>query len=178
MPTISLDASFWSRALATLLGTVAGFVFSIGLFYISERVKRSRDKKKILAGLKREAAFNIGLCDVWLKGLADIRLKVAAADLSVFNYFDYSRALRIFVLEALRAGLLYDLLSDAELVELDKGLLFLGQVSEQDINGRIARWKAGNMAPAELSQALGLHEYAIGEARKAMDRLRVKAASA
>ena len=53
---------------------VAGFVFSIALFYITEAVKRSRDKKKIIAGLKREVAFNRGLCNAWLKSIGDIRL--------------------------------------------------------------------------------------------------------
>lgn len=178
MPGIALDPSFWSRVLATLIGTVAGFVFAIALFYITEHLKRSRDRTKIIAGLKREAAFNIGLCDVWLKAVADIRLKVAAADPAFFNYFDYSRALRIFVQEAVRAGILYDLLSDSELVDLDKSLLFLGPVSEQDINGKIAQWKAGAIATPVMSQALTFHEYAVTEARKAMERLRSKAAEA
>ena len=178
MPAIALDASFWSRALATLIGTVAGFVFSILLFYISERIKRSRDQKKIIAGLKREAAFNIGLCDAWLKAIQDIRLKVAAGDAAFFHYFDYNRALRIFVQEALRAGILYDLLSDTELVDLDKSLLFLAFYEEQDINGRIAQWKAGTIAPPDLSQALTFHEHAVTDARKAMETLRSKAATA
>lgn len=177
MPAIALDASFWSRALATLVGTVAGFLFSIVLFYISERVKRSRDRKKIIAGLKREAAFNIGLCDAWLKAVADIRVKVAAGDAGFFNYLDYSRALRIFVQEAVRAGTLYDLLSDSELVDLDKSLRFLGPFSEQHINDKIAQWKSGAIAASDMSQALTFHEYAVTEARKAMERLRSKAAS-
>ncbi len=178
MPTATLDASFWSRALATLLGTVAGFLFSIVVFYISEHVKRSRDRKKIIVGLKREAAFNIGLCDAWLKGVPDVRLKVAAGDQNFFNYFDYTRALRIFVQEAVRAGVLYDLLDDSELVDLDKSLLFLSPLSEGDMNGEIAQWKAGSFSAAELSKALSFHEYVVTESRKAMERLRIKAAAA
>jgi len=178
MPAIALDASFWSHALATLVGTVAGFVFSILLFYISERVKRLRDQKKVIAGLKREAAFNIGLCEAWLKAIGDIRPKVAAGDLAFFDYFDYSRALRIFVQEALRAGILYDLLSDTELVDLDKSLLFLAFYWEQDINGKIAQWKAGTIAAPDMSQALTFHEHAVTEACKALETLRCKAGRA
>jgi len=177
MPALTLDASFWSRALATLVGTVAGFVFSIVLFYVSEYVKRSRERTKVIAGLKREAAFNIGLCDAWLKGIGDIRLKVAGGDQAVFNYIDYTRALRIFVQEAVRGGILYDLLTDGELVELDKSLRFFGSVSEQDINGKIEQWKTGSISAADMSKALTFHEYVVTEARKAMEQLRSKAAA-
>ena len=144
MPSVTLDASFWSRALATLVGTVAGFVFSIALFYISEHVRRSRDRAKIVVGLRREASFNVSLCDAWLKGFSDVRLKVAAADHNFFNYFDYTRALRIFVQEAVRAGVLYHLLSDAELVDVDKSLRFLGPAAEEDArHGRHLRQRPG-----------------------------------
>jgi hypothetical protein len=178
MPGVALDNSFWSRALATLVGTVAGFVFSIVLFYVSESIKRRRDRSKIVRGLHREATFNVGLCDVWLKGIGEVRLKMAAGDQNFFNYFDYSRALRIFVQEAVKAGVLYDLLEDSELVDLDKGLRFLGPQTEEGLNGLIAQWKAGSLAAAELSKALSLHEFCVGEARKAMDRLRTKATAA
>ncbi|MFL6260880.1 MAG: hypothetical protein ACJ76Y_14320 [Thermoanaerobaculia bacterium] len=176
MSTVTLDASFWSRALATLIGTLAGFIFSIVLFYVSEHVKRSRDRTKIVTGLKREAAFNVSLCDLWLHSFADIRLKMAAGDKqAVFNYIDYTRTLRIFVQEALRAGILYDLLSDTELVDLDKILRFLNNMSEQDINAKIHQWKTGEIEAPEMSQALSLHEYVIKEGRKAMAGLHVKA---
>ena len=175
---VTLDASFWSRALATLMGTVAGFLFSIVVFYISEHVKRSRDRKKIIIGLKREAAFNLGLCDAWLKSIATVRLKLAADDHDFFNYFDYTRGLRVFVQEALRAGVLYDLLGDPDLVDLDKSLRFLSPQSEMDINGKITQWKDGAVAAADLSKALNFHEYAVTEARKAMERLGFKAAAA
>lgn len=175
---MTLDSSFWSRALATLLGTVAGFLFSIALFYISERVKRRHDRAKIMAGLKRETAFNIALCDAWLKGIGDIGLKVAAGDRNIVTYFDYTRALRIFVREAVTAGVLYDLLSDDELVALDKGLLFLGDFAEQDINKKVGLWKTEGegITAADMSQTLQLHQFGISEARRAMDQLRRKVA--
>jgi putative component of toxin-antitoxin plasmid stabilization module len=177
MPDLSLDASFWSRALATLVGTVAGFVFSIVIFYITESVKRSHERTKIVAGLNREATFNIGLCDTWLKGISELRLKVAAGNRNVFNYFDYTRALRIFVTEGLKAGILYELLSDAELVELDKALRFVGAPqSEQYINEKVAQWKVNQITPADFSAALDFHEYVIGEAKKGMTPVRDKTA--
>ena len=178
MPDITLDPSFWSRALATLIGTVAGFIFSIALFYISECVKRSQEKNKLIVHVKREAAFNVGLCDGWIKSLADIRLKVAASDRAFYNYLDYTRCMRVFTQEAFKAGVIYDLLSDAELIDLDKALRFLFQTAEQDINSKITQWKATLIAAPEMSQALTFHEFAVGEARKAIACLRDKAAAA
>lgn len=105
MPPLELDASFWSRVLSTLVGTVAGFAFSIVLFYLSSFVKRSRDRIKVISGLKREATFNSNLCDAWSSTFADIRLKMSANDRqAVFSYIDYTRALGIFTQEAVRAG--------------------------------------------------------------------------
>ena len=63
-------------------------------------------------------------------------------------------------------------------MDLDKSLLFLALVSEQDINGKIAQWKANGINASEMSQALTLHEYSVAEARKAMERLLSKAAGA
>ncbi len=179
MPPLELDASFWSRALSTLVGTVAGFAFSIVLFYLSERAKRSRERAKIVAGLMREAAFNINLCEVWLATFNDIRLKMAADDLEgFFNYIDYTRALRIFTQEAMRAGLLYDLLGDKDLVELDKFLRFLLPLNEQDINAKVAGLKGGGISLPDMSKALTFHEYVVKEGRKAMEKLRARASQA
>jgi hypothetical protein len=170
-PVFVLDASFWSRALATLVGTVAGFLFSIVLFYVSESVKQSRGRKRIVDGLKREAAFNLSLCDSWLVAFSDMRPKIAAGDTSFLHYIDYSRILSIFVGEALKAGILYELLTDDSLVALDKWLRYFQGHSEREINSQIEQWKAGSISPLELSQALTFNEFAVKEGQKIMKTL-------
>ena len=104
---------FWQHVWSTLVGTAAGFIFAIALFYLTERIKRKRDRAKILKGLRRELKFDLGLHESWLKGIEDARPQVAAGDQNIFVYLDYSRFLSIFIVQAVRDGILYDLLTGA-----------------------------------------------------------------
>src|SRR5437016_8630695 len=113
---------FWQHVWSTLVGTAAGFIFAIALFYLTERIKRKRDRAKILKGLRRVLKFDLGLHESWLKGIEDARPQVAAGDQNIFVYLDYSRFLSIFIVQAVRDGILYDLLTDDELVGLDKAM--------------------------------------------------------
>ena len=84
IPEIGADSMFWQQVWSTLVGTVAGFVFSIVLFYLTERIKRSHDRAKTLKGLRRELQFDLALSASWLKGIEDARPQVAAGDKNIF----------------------------------------------------------------------------------------------
>lgn len=52
---------FWQQVWSTLVGTIAGFVFSIALFYLTDHIKRQRERAKIIKGLRRELKFDLAL---------------------------------------------------------------------------------------------------------------------
>jgi hypothetical protein len=161
--------TFWERVIATLVGTVAGFLFSIALFYLTEKFKRERERTKVLKGLRRELTFNLRLLESWLRGIETARPQVAAGDQNIYLYLDYSRVLRIFVQQAASAGLLYDLLADEELVALDKALRTCDVPAEQDFMQKLQQWKDGTIDNAQMFRTLEFHKYMTEACRKAME---------
>jgi len=169
---------FWQQFSSTLVGTVAGFAFSIVLFYMTERIKRGHDRTKILKGLRRELQFDLALCASWLKGIEDARPQVGAGDKNIFLYLDYTRVLSIFIGQAVREGILYDLLTDDDLVGLDKVLKSSNLQAEQEFFNRLNQWKAGQIDNAEMFKTIEFHKYVVGASKKALEVVAAKIATA
>lgn len=166
--------TFWQQVSATLLGTFAGFAFSLVLFYLTDRFKRQHDRGKILKGLRRELAFDLALFNSWLKAIEDCRLKVASGDKNVFTYLDYTRFLSIFIGHAVREGILYDLLTDDDLVGLDKAMRSCNLASEQDFYAKVNQWKAGQISNADMSNILEFHKFIVTSSKTALDAVVTK----
>lgn len=160
---------FWQQVWATLLGTVAGFMFSIALFYLTEHIKRQRDRAKILKGLRRELKFDVSLFESWLKGIEDARPQVAAGDHNIFLYLDYTRFLSIFIGQAVRDGILYDILTDDELVGLDKAMRSCNPGAEQEFFAKLNQWKAGQVDNAEMFKIFEFHKFVVATSKKALE---------
>lgn len=160
---------FWQQVWSTLLGTVAGFVFSIALFYLTERIKRQKDRTKILKGLRRELKFDLALFEFWLKGIEEARPQVAAGDRNIFLYLDYTRFLSIFIGQAVRDGILYDLLTDDDLVGLDKAMRSCNHVAEQEFFAKLNQWKANQIDNTEMFKTFEFHKFVVGTSKKALE---------
>ena len=53
MPTnVEMQMTFWNSVTATLIGTMAGFIFSLALFWLKERSKQNRLIKNLVINLK------------------------------------------------------------------------------------------------------------------------------
>ncbi|PYL75260.1 MAG: hypothetical protein DMF26_08710 [Verrucomicrobia bacterium] len=169
---------FWQHVWSTLVGTAAGFIFAIALFYLTERIKRKRDRAKILKGLRRELKFDLGLHESWLKGIEDARPQVAAGDQNIFVYLDYSRFLSIFIVQAVRDGILYDLLTDDELVGLDKAMRSCNPFAEQEFFAKLTQWKAGQINNAEMFKTFEFHKFGVTTSKKAIETVISRIAAA
>lgn len=161
---------FWQ----TLIGTISGFVFSIALFYLTDCIKRKSDRAKILKGLRRELKFDLALFDSWLKGIEDARLKVAVGDKNIYLYLDYTRFLSIFILQAVRAGILYDLLTDDDLVGLDKAMKSCNPEAEQEFTEMLTRWRTGQIDNNTIFETFEFHKFVITTSKKALDAITSK----
>ena len=163
------ETAFWGQAAAALIGTVAGFAFSIVLVYLTEHIKRQRDRERVRKGLRRELQFDLALFTSWRAGIDDARLKVAAGDKAIYLYLDYTRVLSIFINQAVRDGLLYDLLTDDELVGLDKALRSSNPQAEQEFANRLTSWKAGEINNSEMFKTFEFHKYVVSTSKKAIE---------
>lgn len=169
---------FWQQVWSTLVGTVAGFVFAIALFYLTERIKRERDRAKILKGLRRELKFDLALFESWLKGIEDARPQVAAGDRNIWLYLDYTRFLSIFIGQAVRDGILYDLLTDDELVGLDKAMRSCNPGAEQEFFTKLNQWKAGQIDNADMFKTFEFNKFVVTTSKKALEGIITKISAA
>ena len=167
----------WGHVISTLLGTLAGFLFAIALFYITEHVKRKHDREKILKGLRRELSYDLGLFDSWLKGIDTARPQVAVGDKNIFLHIGYTTVLRIFIQQAIPAGLLYDLLTDQELVELDTALRTCDSAAEKDYLDKLSAWRSGAMSNEDMFKTFEFHKHLVTRSRQALAAVSSKVSS-
>lgn len=113
-----------------------------------------------------------------MKGIEDARPQVAVGDKNIWLYLDYTRFLSIFIVQAVREGILYDLLTDDDLVGLDKAMRACNPGAEQEFAGRLNQWKAGQIDSAEMFKTFEFHKFVVTISKKALDTIAGKIADA
>lgn len=115
---------FYQQVLATLAGVIGGFVFSIILYYLTERWRMKGEKKTILRNVLQECEYNIVLLIRMREQLNDMLQEVAVNKAQIYKPFVFSRIQRLFVLEAFKKGFLYEILDSEHINKLDEMLRY------------------------------------------------------
>ena len=145
----------WNAIVETIIGSFAGFVLGIALFYITEKWKVQSQRKDILKYLKRELAFDVELLNSWLDDYDKILRQITANDKPVYVYLRYGDFQLSFIQNAFSIGLLYDHLNDEQILKLNTILTHFSS-GEQRVNQRIHQWNTDEIPQKE---ALGMFQY-------------------
>lgn len=148
--------TFQQQVIATLLGSIAGFLFAIFIFYITENIKTKRIKKNLIKNLKREFEYNISLLQGWIDEIDKILRKITTDDRQIFSYFKYSYYQRLFTQESFHFGILYELYNNEDISTLSTILLHCDINGEQYINQKITQW---NTVQIEQRKVLSTFEF-------------------
>jgi len=161
--------TFGENVCATLIGTVAGFLFSIALFYVREKVKHTREREKTIKNLRREFVYDVGLLGEWVRNLTTARAQVAAGT-NVFRTIPYTRFSRAFVQEAFRSGIIFEIFNDEEVASIDELLGFFWTGGEQFVNDKLAKWdyKREEISAKEVVDMLQFNIEKIEEHQKTL----------
>jgi hypothetical protein len=165
--------SYWGKVSATLIGTVAGFIFSIFLFYLTESVKKKRAKEATLKSLQREFEYNIALIDSWKPSMDKAITQIAAGDQQVFEWFPFSRFSRIFTQQAFAAGLIFEVLNNEQAIALEDVLRFFSYDNETYVNNQIRDWKSGTLDQKEALRSMHYNQEMLVKYRKELASLKV-----
>lgn len=111
---------FWQQVIATLIGVVAGFIFSILLFYLSERWKKASLKKEMIKNVKEEINYNIALLGRLKEKVNDVIQDVSSGNPRLYKEFKFISFQKIFVNSAFGRGDLYDIFSIDEISSIDE----------------------------------------------------------
>lgn len=147
---------FGEQILATLIGSFAGFVLAIILFYITEKIKNSSTKTGILKSLKREFQYNLALIDEWLNNIDKILRQITANDLQVYSYLKYSGFQLFFLQTAFQWGILYNLVENEDIGKLNNILSHCSLLTENYVMDKINLWKSRQI---DQKEALSIFEF-------------------
>lgn len=142
--------TFEQQIISTFIGALAGFIFSIFLFYFTEKWKNSRINKDLSNNLQKEFDYNINFLDGYKDEFEKLIRKITANDRQIFTVFRFKKLQRLFILEAFNKGLLYKYLNSEDINELDAMLDYFNSSMDQVHYGYIENY-INNKAPQQNS---------------------------
>ena len=123
--------TFEQQIISTFIGALAGFIFSIFLFYLTEKWKNSKIHRDLSTNLQKEFDYNINFLENYEAEFGKLIRKVTANDKQIFTIFRFNKLQRLFLLEAFNKGLLYKYLSPDDINELDAMLSYFTNSMDQ-----------------------------------------------
>ncbi len=111
--------TFEQQIVDTFIGALAGFIFSISLFYLTEKWKNNRVNKDLSDNLQKELEYNSNFIEGYKEDFEKLIRKITANDRQIFTIFRFNKLQRLFLLETFNKGLLYKYLSADEINNLD-----------------------------------------------------------
>jgi len=136
--------SFCQNLLSTFIGALLGFIFSICLFYFTNK---------------------------WAKKAIE---KITVNDKDVFYYFNYIGYQRLFIQTYFQQGFLYEKLNPEDINLLDTILNHMGQGIEFYINNSMQRWKEGAMDQKDVLRIMTFERDNIEKYIKEIHRMKQK----
>ncbi|MCX6841319.1 MAG: hypothetical protein NTX53_03405 [candidate division WOR-3 bacterium] len=162
----------FSQSLAsTLVGTVAGFVFSILLFYLSENWRRRHAKTVLMRNLRKELEFDIEHAASLLDVLQGTTAKVATGEKDLMPYFQYEVFQSFYLGQVYREGYLYDAFDMKSVRSIDEMFRFL-QNAGANVNKSIEDFKSGTREANEVRRDIEFHIAKLKEYRDLLHSLR------
>lgn len=129
-----MEFNFWQQLISNVAGVVIGFLFSIALFYLTEKWKRASERKTALQNVAREMGYNIGLLERMREQINDLLQDIsvgADAKPSLYKNFSFGKLQRLFVIEAFNRGILYEILSPEDINNFDAMLNFFDKGTDE-----------------------------------------------
>jgi len=132
---------FWEQIIATFIGALVAFIFSLFLFYLTEKWKNDRINKNLNKNLQKEFDFNVHFLEQFQADFEKMLRQITAKDTQIYTIFRFNKLQRLFILEAFEKGLLYQYLSADEINELDSMLNYFNNTSDQYSWGILNEYK-------------------------------------
>lgn len=148
--------TFGEQIIATFIGAISAFIFSIALFYFTEKWRNSTVNKNLRDNLQKEFEYNIAFLEEYKSDFEKLLRKVTANDTQIYTIFRFYRLQRLFILEAFNRGLLYQYLTPEDINNLDSMLNYFSNVQDQLEWDRLRKFIEGTLNQQE---ALRSYEY-------------------
>lgn len=169
--------TFWEYVLATFGGVGLGFVFSIFLFYLTNRWGRNTRRKLLEKNVAKEFEFNEKYLGEVMKKLDEAIQDITIGDKTRFYYFNYRSYQRLFTNAYFMQDFLYEKLNPDDTYKLDLILTRMTNAGEQFIIGLMGKWKSSQIDQQEALKFARLECNSMKSFIKDIGKMRQKIVS-
>ena len=122
--------NYWQPLISTFIGALLAFIFSICLFYLTEKWKSTRANKNLNTNLQREFDYNIQFLESYKSDFEKLVRAISSNNKFPLIIFRFYKLQRLFILEAFNKGLLYQYLDVDDINDLDIMLNYFNNTSD------------------------------------------------
>ena len=166
--------TFWQSFFPTFSGALLGFIFSIVLFYITNKLNANKNKKTLESNLIKELEYNLAFLKRLISDLNKCIEIVSADDRNIFLFFDYKYYQRLFLLRYFQEGYLYEKFDADDISHLDIILNHMSVFGANYINDRIKWWINNEIIKKEINQALMFERDNLKKYEKQLEIVKTK----
>ena len=145
---------FWEYLIATLIGTIAGFIFSLTLFWLKERSKKKSNINNLLKNLRYEFEYNLNLFRKYSQKLTECIEAVNSGNHSVYLQLDYNFVASYFSLQFYREGLASKYLHYEDMKRWNDFVSNHSSGAEQYVFDTIENWRKSEAEKEKVVSAL------------------------
>ncbi len=166
--------TFGQQILATLIGTVSGFLLSIVLFWIKEKWATCKTNSFVVKNAQAELDIGISILEKAKNEISKAIEKVTVQDSSVFVNINYSRMARMFLIQFYNSGLMIKKLTVDEINKLNNIYINFAEGSEAHLIKTLDSYSKGETTPKAALNSLTYERELIQESITDLTNFRKK----
>lgn len=166
--------TYTQQIIATLIGTLGGFIVALLMFYIKESFQSKKKEETLLKNLSYELDYNINLLGKYVEDLTKCIEKVSSDKKSVFTSIQYDKVAIFFAKQFYKEGLVSKYLHVEDLERWNNSLAPMGDGAEAYIEDVLKKWHDSTLEKGEVFDALNHERNQIKYAKEMFEYLKGK----
>lgn len=135
--------TFSGQLLATMIGTISGFVFSLALFYIKEKISNNRREKFLIDNVKKELEANLVLLMKAEQSLTTCIEKVTNDIHRVYCTLNYNFFAKFFTQQFYQSGFIHGKWTIKDIEALNEAFVAYSPGSDAYVLNGLQLWRDG-----------------------------------
>lgn len=164
--------TFWEYVFAIALGATLSFLFSIAIFYLSEKFRRNTSRRDIRRSFSSELAFNRDYLQKQLSALKETIERVSNDEREVFPVVRFTGLSTTAYGQYVASGYIWDDLQPEDVSDLNDMLWHLSPAGERILFDTVGNWKQGHADKTSTYNALALTRDQLQEHLALLERVR------
>ena len=156
--------SFWEQAGATVIGVVAGFLFSLALFWIKENISYKKKKENILKGLRFEFDYNLNIFKKYLEQVEECISAIGANSKKTYLKLNYELIFIYFAKQFYQEGLIIKYLPVEGVKRWNDFLGNCSVGSDEYIDNELEKWRKSKIDQEDIFKSLKLEKNHLKDA--------------